>query len=262
MAGLQWSDERVSVGDTTLVVQTAGNGSPVLILHEELGCPGTATWQEKMAEHHTLLMPQHPGFGRTERAEWLTGVRDLAGLYSIYLRQQNMAPLTVLGFSFGGWIAAEMAAADPSLFSKMILVGALGVRPPEGEIMDMFMLTADEYLRRSVVDPAETPDFVKLYGAEITPEQFEAFDEARAEAARLAWKPYMFNPSLPQLLEGATVDTLLVWGDRDVIAPPSIGQAYKASIPGAKLVTLSGCGHRPEIEQTDAFLSELQGFLS
>lgn len=264
MAGLQWSDERVRVGDTHLVVQKAGSGPPLVIFHEELGCPGTVSWQETMAESRTLLVPQHPGFGRTDRAEWLTGVRDLACLYGMYFREQKLAPAAVVGFSFGGWIAAEMAANDPSLFSKLALVGALGIKPPDHEeILDMFMITADAYLRRSVVDASQTDEFVKLYGDEITPEQFEAFDEARAEAARLAWKPYMFNPSLPHLLEAAAgVDTLLIWGERDVISPQSIGDAYKSAIPGSKLVKLSACGHRPEIEKRDDFLAALQGFLS
>ncbi len=264
MADLQWSDERVRVGDTHLVVQKAGSGPPVVILHEELGCPGTCSWQETLAESHTLLVPQHPGFGRTDRAEWLTGVRDLACFYAMYLREQGLTPASVIGFSFGGWIAAEMAANDPSLFSKLVLVGAFGIKPPDHEeILDMFMLTADAYLRHSVVNPSQTEEFVKLYGAEITEEQFAAFDEARAEAARLAWKPYMFNPSLPHLLEAAgDVDTLLLWGDRDLIAPPSIGEAYKHALSRSRLVRFSQSGHRPEIEKRDEFMSALQEFLS
>ena len=199
---MKWSEETVAVGDVNLVVRKAGSGPPLVVLHEELGCPGTTAWEEAIAAERTLIVPQHPGFGRTERAEWLTGVRDLACLYAMYLRKAGLAPVDVLGFSFGGWIAAEMAANDPNgLFSKMALTGAVGIRPPTGEILDMFMLTADAYLRKTVRDPAGTPEFVKLYGAEITPEQFETFEEARAETARLAWKPYLFNPSLPQLLE-------------------------------------------------------------
>ena len=102
MAELQWSDDRVRVGDTHLAVQKAGSGPPLVIFHEELGCPGTVSWQETMAQRHTLLVPQHPGFGRTDRAEWLTGVRDLACFYGMYLREQNLAPAAAIGFSFGG----------------------------------------------------------------------------------------------------------------------------------------------------------------
>jgi pimeloyl-ACP methyl ester carboxylesterase len=208
------------------------------------------------------LMPQHPGFGRTDRIDWIGSVRDLGCFYAWYLREQGLAPIDAIGFSLGGWIAAEMAASDPALFSRMVLVGALGIRPPEGEILDMYMLTAEAYLRQSVLDAAETNEFAKLYGAELTPEQFEAFDDARAESARIAWKPYMHNPSLPHLLGAAqNLPTLLLWGDQDRVVPSSAGEAYRGAIPDAKLVTFPKCGHRPEIEKRGDFLAELQAFL-
>ena len=259
---MQWSERTVRVGDASLVVREAGSGPPLLVLHEELGCPGTVSWQRELAKGRTLIVPQHPGFGRSERVEWLTGIRDLACLYAIYLREGGHPPIDALGFSFGGWLAAEMAANDPALFSRLILVGAVGIRPPQGEILDMFMLTADAYLRKTVREPASTPEFTDLYGAEITPEQFAAFEEARAETARLAWKPYLFNPSLPYLLEAARdLPTLLLWGREDAVVPVSVGEAYRAALPGAKWVVFPACGHRPEIEKRDAFLAELREFL-
>ena len=64
-------------------------------------------------------------------ADWISSIRDLAGFYSaLYVREQKLAPIDVIGFSLGGWIAAEMAAANPAQFSKMILVAPVGVRPP------------------------------------------------------------------------------------------------------------------------------------
>ncbi len=71
----------------------------------------------------------------------------------------------------------------------------------------------------------------------------------------------MFNRSLPNLLEAVKLPTLLIWGDRDAIIPRSVGESYRASIPGSKLVVVPNSGHRPEIENRDAFLAELQGFL-
>jgi len=261
-SALQWQSETVQVGENALVVLKAGQGPPLVIFHEELGCPATTAWQERMAETRTLLVPQHPGFGRSDPAEWMTSVRDLAGFYARYLRQQGLAPADAIGFSLGGWIAAEMAASDPAIFSHMVLVSPMGAKPPEGHILDMFLLTAEKYLRDSVLDPAATPEFTELYGAEITPEQFEAFDEARAQAARLAWQPYMFNPSLPYLLGSAEkLSTLLLWGERDIVVPVSAAEIYRKALPAAKLVTFPECGHRPEIEKREEFLSELQAFL-
>ena len=113
-----------------------------------------------------------------------------------------------------------------------------------------------------MIDPTTTAEFGSLYGIEQTPEQYEAFEEARAETARLAWKPYMFNQSLPNLLEAvANVPTLIIWGEKDQIVPFSVGERYRAAIPGAELLTISGAGHRPEIEQKEEFLKAVKGFL-
>lgn len=259
---LQWTRSEVKAGAMLLEVLTAGEGPPLLVLHEELGSPGPLQWQTNMARQRTLLIPQHPGFSRTPRHEWIASVRDLACVYGLYLRGQRLLPIDVIGFSFGGWLAAEMAANDPSLFSSMTLVGAAGIKPPSGEILDLFMLTTDTYLRASVRDVAATAEFNTLYGAEQTPELFEAFEDARAETARLAWRPYMHNPSLPHLLQAAaSIKTLLLWGADDAVVPVSAATAYRAALPHATLKIFSNCGHRPEIEQREEFEAVFNAFL-
>jgi len=250
------------VGTDQLFVLTGGSGKPLLVLHEELGTPGWMKWNEALGERRTLLTPLYPGFGRTPRAEWLMSVRDLAGFIARYVREQRLAPVDVIGFSLGGWLAAEMAANDPGLFSKMVLVAPAGIRPPEGEISDMFRVPALTYLRDSVRDPARTPEFAALYDGGTSPEQYEAFEDARAESARLAWQPYMFNPSLPHLLEGtANAPTLIVWGRDDQIVPISAAAAYQRVMKNSRLVTFDGCGHRPEVEASERFVKEVQNFL-
>ena len=257
----KFEERRCRVGECDLALLEAGRGRPLLILHEELGCPGPLAWQASLARTRKLVVPLHPGFGRTQRVEWIASVRDLAAFYGRFLREQKLAPIDVVGFSLGGWIAAEMAANDPALFSKMVLVGASGIRPPQGEIMDLFLMTGQAYLQASVLDIARTPEFIALYGAEQTPEQFEAWEESRAETARIAWEPYMFNPSLPHLLDGVRIPTLLVWGAEDRVVPTSAGEAYRKAISGSKLVVLPSCNHRPEIEKREEFVRELSSFL-
>ena len=155
-----------------------------------------------------------------------------------------------------------MVAADAGQFRRMALVAPTGVRPPEGEILDLFILTARAYLDASVNDAAATPEFASLYGEE-TAEQFEAWEDARAESARLAWKPYMHNPSLPHLLEGVQgLPTLIVWGREDRIVPVSAGHAYSRAIAGSELLVLDNCGHRPEVEHTSRFVNRVRDFLA
>lgn len=263
MAGQSMArEESTAIGRDKLLLLTGGSGKPLLVLHEELGYPGWLKWNEALSGKRTLITPLHPGFGRTPRADWIMNVRDLACFYARFLRERKLAPVDVLGFSLGGWIAAEMAANDPALFSKMVLVGPAGIRPEQGEIFDLFRVPALGYLRASVRDPDATAEFPALYGGGDTPEQYEAFEDARAETARLAWQPYMHNPSLPHLLEGAAqTRSLLVWGREDRIVPFSAAAIHQRSL-NAKLAAFDQCGHRPEVERTDRFIKEVEEFLS
>jgi len=256
-------EENHSVGGDQLVVLKGGSGKPLLVLHEELGYPGWMKWNAALSERRTIVTPLYPGFGRTPRAEWVANVRDLASLLARFVREQNLAPIDVIGFSLGGWLAAEMAAGDPNLFSKIVLVAPVGIRPPEGDIMDLFTVPALVYLRESVRDAANTAEYAALYDGGVSEAQYEAFEDARAETARLAWQPYMFNPSLPHLLDGTVkAPTLLVWGRDDRVAPISAAAVYQKSIKGSRLVTIDGCGHRPEIEKSDLFIKEVTNFLA
>ncbi|MGE0679748.1 MAG: alpha/beta fold hydrolase [Candidatus Binatia bacterium] len=263
MANQEWREETVHVAGTDLTCITGGTGAPILVLHEELGHPGWLRWHSELARSRTVIIPQHPGFGKSPRVERVRNVRDLGAFYTKVLRERGLRPLDVIGFSLGGWIAADMAASDPSQFRKMVLVAPAGVKPPEGDIMDLFIVTAKAYLDASVKDTQSAPEFAKLYGGEQTPEQFEAWEDARAETSRLAWTPYMFYPNFASLLENVVgLPTLLVWGKQDQIVPFSAAEVYKKSIPGAELVAFDNCGHRPEVEKQAEFSQHLQRFLA
>jgi pimeloyl-ACP methyl ester carboxylesterase len=263
MASAEWSEENVSIAGIELRVIKGGSGKPLLILHDELGYPGWLSWQTALAQERTLVIPQAPGFGRTPRLEWIESMRDLACVYARLLREQRLSDLDVIGFSFGGWLAAEMMANDPQQFRHVLLVAPGGIKASEGEIADLFQTPARTYLMASVLDPSATPEFSQLYGGESTPQQYEAWEEARAQFARLAWQPYFHNPSLPYLLEGITgVPTLLLWGCQDRIIPRSVIERYKRVLARSQLVTFEQCGHRPEIEKTEQFVNEVKKFLA
>lgn len=257
----QWRDEHAKVAGCDLTVVKGGAGRPVLILHDELGFPGWLKWNAALAERRTLIIPMHPGYGVSAAPEWIRDVRDLAGFYSIFVRQQKLAPLDVIGFSLGGWIAAEMAAANPDQFARMVLVAPAGIKPSQGEIADFFQMMAPDQLRATVRDPEATPEFSQLFGG-IGPQAFSLMEEARAQTARLAWQPFMHNPSLGRLLEVVdSLPTLLIWGAQDAIVPLSAANDYQRAIKNSKLVAFENCGHRPEVEMRDRFVREIQNFL-
>lgn len=262
MAEKGFTEEKIRVGDTELQVLKLGTGKPLLVMHGEMGFSGLLKWHTALAATRTLHIPLHPGFGKTPQASWIMNVRDLGAFYSGYIREQKLTPVDVIGFSLGGWLAAEMATANSGQFKKMVLVGAAGLRPPTGEIMDMFTRTARNYLNENVVDYQNTPEFSSLFGGEQTPAQYEEWEEARAETARIAWAPYMFTQSMEHLLENvAGLPTLLIWGKQDPVVPLSVAELYHKRIAGSKLVTFDHCGHMPEIEKSAEFIKEVESFL-
>lgn len=257
-----WAEEQIKVGDAELALVKGGHGRPLLVLHDELGFPGSVSWNEALAAERTQVIPLQPGFGKTPRLDWILNYRDLAGFYNRFVREQKLDPVDVVGFSAGGFIAAEMAAADPRIFKHMILVAPMGAKPVQGEILDFFQLTIRGHLRATVADPEGTPEFARIYGGEMTPAQFEAFELARAETARLGWEPFMYDPSLPHLLGGIKLPTLLVWGTRDGVVPAGCIEAYRRAIASVQVAEIAGAGHRPEIEDSAAFVKAVEKFLA
>lgn len=255
-------EKSAQVGSDTVKYLEGGDGAPLLVLHGELGFPGWTDAYEQLSKNHKLIIPLHPGFGVGDRIDWIMNIRDQACFYSRFLQEASLTPVDVLGFSLGGWIAAEMAVNNAAQFSHMALVAPFGVRPPSGEIRDLFATPTQNYLDASVADPVGAPELSRLYG-EPGPKQYEMWEDARAEAARLAWAPYMFNPSLPRLLEGIRgLPTLVIWGREDKIVPVSTADVFVKAIKGAQLELLDKCGHMPEIEKKDAFLARLNTFLA
>ena len=257
-----WTEQKANVAESELTLIKGGSGKPLLMLHDELGFPGWVKWNEDLAAEHEFVIPLQPGYGKTPRIEWIRNFRDLAGYYSIVVREMGLAPVDVVAFSAGGYIAAEMVAADPNIFGHLILVGPMGLKPDEGEIMDIFPVTIRTHLRRTVADPG-AEEFGTIYGGEMTPEQFEAFEDARAESARIGWEPYMHNPSLPYLLRGVkNVPTLLIRGSEDQVVPQGCIDAYKKAIDGAQVAEMANVGHRPEIENSAEFVNIVKEFLA
>jgi pimeloyl-ACP methyl ester carboxylesterase len=261
----EWTEEVTQVAGSNLAVIRAGSGKPLLVLHEELGHPGWLAWHEALARDHTILIPIQPGLGKSAKIDWLRNIHDLAMWYTWALREKDLVPIDVIGFSLGGWIAAEMATVNARQFRRMVLVTPMGIKPPEGEIMDVFSITARTSLGASVYDQEATPEFARLYGGERTPEQFEAFEDARTENTRLAWEPILHNPVLPHFLESVKgLPTQIIWGREDAIVPASAAEAYRNALRNTevKVTIFDHCGHRPEIEKSAEFIKLVREFLA
>ena len=259
-----WKEETINIAGAELAVIRGGSGKPLFVCHDEMGYTGWMKWNEALAESRELIIPLQPGFGKSPRQDWMWRHRDLANYYLNVIREMGLDKPDVLGFSAGAYTAAEMAAACPEILGSLTLVGPMGIKPDEGEIAEMFAITVNSYLRLSVYDQ-DAEEYGQMYGGEMSADQVELFEDARAESARIGWEPYLFNPSLPGLLRSAAntkLPTLLIRGEHDEIIPQDCITKYKAALPQATVVNIANAGHRVEVENSAEFVSTVQNFLS
>ncbi len=229
-----WTVETIPIAGLTLRLGRAGAGPPALVLPHDIGAPHQRPFHDALASHFTVLAPSHPGYDGSERPEWLrTG--------------------------FGGWIAAEMATMAPRAFSRLVLVGALGIKPGRGEIADQALLSYIDYARLGFADQGA---FDRLFGADPPTSLLEQWDLNREMTFRIAWKPYMYNPTLPHLLGGLATPTLVVWGRHDRIVPLECGERYVKALAGARLEVIEGAGHFVDMEKPRELAQLVAGFLS
>ncbi len=253
-----WTEGINEIAGLKLHVSRAGSGPPVLVLHHDIGTVGRLPFYDALAEKHDVVIPHHPGWGKSERPQWMRHPRDISAIYSWLLADLGVAGVSLLGLGFGGWIAAEMVSQSPQAYRKLVLVGAMGIKPPEGEIADQAIVSYIDYPRSGFHDQAA---FAATYG-DVTTDQLEAWDIAREMSFRTAWKPYMYSQTLPHLLGGVRCPALIIWGDDDRIVPLSAGHAYARALPGATLTTIPACGHFAEMEKPEAVARLATDFLS
>lgn len=244
-------------------LRRAGRGAPLLVIHGELGLPGWLESFAQLAEHYDVIVPSLPGYGRSTRPDWIMSVHDLAAWVTWFARDYDLpTPLNVIGCSLGGWAAAEIATVAPQFFNKMILVGAMGLKPERGEIFDYFLEAGPTGLRRAFRRPEQSAEFMRFWGRELPPEAADLVEQHREMTCRIAWKPYMHSLTLRHLLPGVRTPTLLVWGRQDAITPVECGEIYRRAIPGSRLAIMEDCGHMPEMEKPEEFAHLVRDFLA
>ncbi len=228
-----------------------GAGPRLLFLHGAGGAADWAPYMDRLAERFELMVPSHPGFGRSDTPDWLDGMSDLAFFYLDLLDALDPGSLHVVGTSLGGWLACEIAVRDIRRFRSLALAAPVGISVPGAPVADIFLWKPEERARNTFHDQ------------DLAARQLAAMRAAGAAdialknlftTAKLSWSPRFCNPDLAKWLHRITVPTLFVWGADDRIVPPAYGDAFRRLIPGARLRLIQACGHQPHVEKTDEFL--------
>jgi pimeloyl-ACP methyl ester carboxylesterase len=258
-----WISETIPVAGVAMHVARAGSGPPLLVLHHDIGTLERLPFYDALARHFTVLVPSHPGYDGSARPDWMRSVRDVAAVYQWLLGElavtRDPGAVSVVGLGFGGWIAAEMATLAPRAFRRLVLVGAMGIKPDRGEITDQALVSYIDYVRLGFADQRA---FDSFFGADPPTSRLEQWDLNREMTFRIAWKPYMYNPTLPHLLGGVAALTLVVWGRDDRIVPLECGERFAKALPSARLEVVEGAGHWVELEKPHELARLVTNFVS
>lgn len=241
------------VAGLAINVARAGQGTPLVYLHDSLGSWAWLPLHESLAKDYDVIVPDLPGFGTSERPTWARHARDLAVLIGLMCDELALDRPVLVGVGFGGWIAAELATMRPRQLGGLVLVGAAGLKPREGEIADQMLRGP---LRYGLGGFRDADSFRTHFGIDgdvddVPDGLYTLWDYATEMTARVCWKPWMFSLELPHVLPGLKVPARAVWGAEDGLVPLDIGRQYAELIPGATLTVVDGAGHWVDIEAPD-----------
>lgn len=250
--------QHLDVRGFRLPYRRAGSGPVVLFLHGAGGSSGWTPWHAALAEHVDLISPEHPGWDSAETPDWLDHTTDLAFFYLDVLEALDLRNVHLVGHSLGGWMAAELAIRNTSRLASLTLLCAVGLHVEGMQAADAFLLQPEERAKALVHAPQHQQMMLERA---LDPDLLDTNLKNSTIAAKLLWQPRNYNPQLKKWLHRIDVPTLLLWGANDRVAPPAIAHAYAELIPDTRKVVLDQCGHLPPMEQTQAFLEALTGFV-
>jgi pimeloyl-ACP methyl ester carboxylesterase len=245
-----------------LEVLRRGSGRPILLVHGVNPVSPQAAFVDLLAGHGEVIAPSHPGFGRSPLPPDFDTMYDLVHLYREVL---DALPdkAVMIGFSFGGWIAAEVAVGGHPKLDRLVLVDPVGIKlggREERDIAHFFNTNPAELTRLAWHDPANRPAGIYGLGWQAAIDETMRDEDMIALARNwdslclYAWRPHMYNPQLRHWLRRIAVPTLVVWGASDGIVTPQYGRTYAGLIPDARFALIERAGHHPELEQPRAFV--------
>ena len=259
------ADKEVQVSGHRLHYLESGAGPPVILLHG-LGADVRA-WRftiPVLAENFHVYALDQIGFGQSEKPEISYRVSTLVDALLGFQDVLGIKKASLVGNSLGGWVAALAATSHADRVDKLVLVDAAGYGEDPAQLVREFLsqldpnvVAAAEQLLSSlnpgdqrVIEAAAASYFARRMGRN------DGFAVASLAESFMRGDDVL-GPEVKQL----RAPTLVVWGRDDKTIPLRAGEAFGEDIPGARLVVLDHCGHRPQIECAPAFNAAVKPFL-
>jgi pimeloyl-ACP methyl ester carboxylesterase len=246
--------EMVDVAGAQVAVRRRGSGRPLLYLH---GAGFTGKWlrfHEALAAGADVIAPEHPGFGASPDQEAIEDFADLVLHYDDLRAQLGLdEPFDLVGYSLGGWIAADYAVTYPDKLRSLALIVPAGLEPP---IVDFFAMAPEQIFMtlfndftnagEVLVDPRDIDVAVHMY-------------EEASTVAKLAWNP-RYDRKLARRLRRVSCPTLVLGADHDKLLGDECCERYAELIASAAVVRIPGTGHALPIEQPEAAARAIRDF--
>jgi pimeloyl-ACP methyl ester carboxylesterase len=267
-----------------------GAGPPLVLVH---GLDGSlANWMAvagALTARFRVFAPDLLGFGRTPLAGRSAGIAAQTTMLARFVERVAGGAAVIVGNSMGGLVAAHVAADRPELAARLVLVSAAlpGRFPPsiDPTVVRLFALYMTPYLgpillrrHHAAVGPeGVVREILRLCGidvAELPPEiQAAEIDVARArvdmpwaheafvQAARSLVLTLARRGRARAMLQRIVAPTLLIYGSRDRLVGPAVGEATARLRPDWPLTVLQGVGHVPQLEVPERWLVAVTSWL-
>lgn len=260
---------KVPVNNTYLAYDDHGIGLPVLFLH---AFPlNRQMWQAELTalladERYRLVALDWRGFGESDITTPVSIMElfadDVAGLMDALGIQRAV----LCGLSMGGYAAFAFLRKYPQRVSGLILADTRpGADSPEAQANRENVARIAETQGTGAIADLQVPRVLSEYTRQHHPEVElrvrQMIDAATAQGIAAASRGMGQRADSTDLLAGITCPTLIVVGEQDVLTPPIVAQEYAAQIPGAQCVVIQHAGHLSNLEQPEAFLQVVRGFL-
>lgn len=259
-------DVEVWDGQVRTKVTVGGSGPPLVYLHAILGLQWDP-FLDALAQHHTVYAPYLPGTvpGDPDAHKALEDVWDLTLCYDEILDALGLAnqPVAAVGHSFGGMLAAELAANRPERVSKLVLLCPIGLWTDGRPWQNPHLLSFGELGAAAFADPAGPVAQMAL----AMPEDPEALGEALIAiswtmgVASKFWWPIP-DRGLDKRIHRIAADTLVIWGEADGIISSEYASDFARLIGSARAEVLPNAAHVPQLERYDVVPDMVAAFLA
>jgi pimeloyl-ACP methyl ester carboxylesterase len=255
-------DEIVQLpGGRTQTVFRGGDGPPIVFLHGGGGLVPNDPLLLTLSGSHSVYAPLAPGFADLADLDEIRDVHELAMHYDDLFEALGLDGVPVIGHSFGGMVAAELASHYPRRVSKLVLIAPVGLWSDEYPVTDLFAALPHELPGLLFADTTH-PAAQAMAPAEGGPdvEALVPIVRGLTTLAKFMWP--IPDRGLSRRLGRITAPTLLLWGVEDTLVPARYADDFAAAIPNASKVVLPSAGHMVTLERFDESAGAIADFLS